>query len=314
LDPDATPGVKLLRLFRKLMLDGRRHFQVILAKELECSPQSIIRMVGEIGAVVGDRLESGLENRRRWYQIKTISRSALGMDYEELRYLSICRDLAVNILPERVLSRVDATILNLSMLMADQGFASREKLRHPQFRFFSKGRIDYSPHFRTIELFKKAAEERQICQVTYKASGQEKSREILFAPGEIVCMSGALYAVGASVKDNCSEIHHLTNFAIHRVIEAVETGRYYFFDIPEAGQNVFGLPWHEPKSFRIKFAPGKASDYVRERSWADNQSIRNSEDGGVILELTTRSELELMAWVRSFGEEARLLEGQPEKA
>ena len=32
------------------------------------------------------------------------------------------------------------------------------------------------------------------------------------------------------------------------------------------------------------------------------------EDGGVLLELTTRSEPEVMAWVRSFGEEATLLE------
>jgi hypothetical protein len=289
------------------MLDGKRHFQAKLARELECSPQSIIRMIGEIQAVVGDRLESGLDCRRRWYQIKTISRSALGMDFEELRYLTFCRDLAVNILPDQVLKRVDGTILNLSMLMSDQGFGTREKLKNAQFRFFSKGRIDYSHHYGTIELFMKSAEERRICRVVYRASGLTTTRELLFAPGKIVSMSGAIYVLGASVKDNYSEIHHLTNIAIHRVVEATPTQRFYFFELPELELNVFGLPWHEPKVFRIKFNPGKASDYIRERIWADNQKTMNLEDGGVILELTTRSEPELMAWVRSFGEEAKLL-------
>jgi hypothetical protein len=290
------------------MLDGRRHFQVDLAKELECSPQSIIRMVGEIGSVVGDKLESGLETRRRWYQIKTIARKSLGLDFEELRFLCFCRDLAVNVLPERVLERVDGTILNLSMLMADQSFAVREKLSTaPRFDFFSKGRIDYSPHYDKIELFLRAAEEKRVIKVVYKALGLSSTREFLFAPGRIVSMSGAIYVIGASVKDNFTEIHHLTNIAIHRVIEAVDEGRFYFFELPKVDLNAFGLPWHEPKTFIIKFKPGRASDYVRERIWADNQKIEEAKDGGVLLELTTRSEPELRAWIRSFGHDATLI-------
>jgi predicted DNA-binding transcriptional regulator YafY len=307
MDPDTSPGVKLLRFFRKLMLDGRRHFQVDLARELSCSPQTIIRMVDDIQSVIGVSLDTGLENRRRWYQIKTISRSRLGLDFEELRYLSVCRDLAIPMLPEQVRSRVDETIFSLSMLMADQAFSVREKLRQPQFNFFSKGRIDYSPHYDHIELLLKAAEGRKICQVTYKASGLDTGREHLFAPGKIIGMSSALYIVGASVKTNFSEIYHLTNMAIHRIVDVVETGREFFFELPEVDLNAFGLPWHEPKTFRIQFTPGKASDYIRERIWADNQKFENTGDGGVILELTTRSEPELMSWVRSFGREAQIL-------
>jgi predicted DNA-binding transcriptional regulator YafY len=289
------------------MLDGRRHFQGELAKEFECSPQTIIRMVGEIESVVGVSLESGLDNRRRWYRIATISRSRLGLDFEELRYLSVCRDLAGPILPEQVRRRVDDTIFNLSMLMADQGFTARDKLRNAEFNFFSKGRIDYSSHFGHIELLLKAKEEKQVCRVAYKASGMEAYREHLFAPGHIICMSNALYVLGASVKDSFSEIHHLTNMAIHRILEVAETGRFFFFELPEMELNAFGLPWHEPKTFRIRFTPGKASDYIKERIWADNQKLESLADGGVILELTTRSEPELMAWVRSFGQEAELL-------
>jgi hypothetical protein len=65
-DPDALPGVKLLRLFRKLMLQGRRHFQADLAEEFDCSQQTIIRLIGDITAVVGDSFDTGFENCRRW--------------------------------------------------------------------------------------------------------------------------------------------------------------------------------------------------------------------------------------------------------
>ena len=38
-----------------------------------------------------------------------------------------------------------------------------------------------------------------------------------------------------------------------------------------------------------------------------NRDIGITDDGGLILELTTRSEPELMSWVRSFGNDAELL-------
>jgi hypothetical protein len=306
-DPDTTPGVKLLRMFRKLMLDGRRHFQLDLAEEFQCSPQTIIRMAGEIELVVGASLESGLENRRRWYQIKTISRSRLGLDFEELRYLSVCRDLAAPNLPEQVRERVDDTIFNLSVLMADQGFAEREKAQKTQFAFFSKGRIDYTPHYEHIEKLLQAGEERRICLVRYKAAGKSEDKEHRFAPSRIVSMNSALYAIGAGVTENFREVRHLTNLAIHRITDVILTERKFSFILPEAEPNAFGLPWHEPKTFRIRFKAGKAADYVRERIWADEQKLEEMEDGGVVLELTTRSEPEVMAWVRSFGEETQIL-------
>lgn len=49
-------------------------------------------------------------------------------------------------------------------------------------------------------------------------------------------------------------------------------------------------------------------NHVRERIWADKQTLEEMDDGGVMLELTTRREPELRAWMRSFGDEAKLLE------
>ena len=62
-------------MFRKLLVDGRRHFQIDLASEYECSPQTIGRMAAEIESVVGPSLESGIEQRKRYYQIRSINRA-----------------------------------------------------------------------------------------------------------------------------------------------------------------------------------------------------------------------------------------------
>lgn len=306
-DQDSTPGVKLLRLFRKLLLDGRRHFQGDLAAELQCSPQTIIRLAGEIEAVIGVSLESGLEQRRKWYQIRTLSRSRLGLEFEELRYLSVCRDLAASTLPNQIRERVDSTIFTLSMLMSDQGYAEREKAQKQQFAFFSKGRIDYTPFFGHIEKLVQAAEEHRVCLVRYKAIGKGEKKEHRFAPCRIICMNGALYVLGGGVHEDFSSLRHLTNLAIHRIHDVVLTEKRHTIALPEADPQAFGLPWHEPRTFHIRFKPGKAAEYVRERVWADEQKVADREDGGLDLTITTRSEPELMAWVRSFGDEAELV-------
>jgi len=307
---DATPGNKLLRMFNILMCDARRHYQVDLVKRLQCSPQTVMRLAETIESVIGENFRQGLENRRKWYQMRTTSSRHLGLQFEELRYLSVCRDLAAPTLPEPVRRRVDETILNLSILMADQGRAALDQLQQPQLSFFSKGRIDYTPHFDIIDALMRAAEERRICLVRYKAGSRAEPKEHRFAPGRIVSMSGALYILGAGVTEDYQSVRHLTNLAVHRILDVTLTERTFAFDLPEASSNTFGLPWHEPRTFRIRFTPA-AADYIRERTWADQQRLEDLEDGGVLLEITTRSEPELMAWVRSFGEEAEPVEPCP---
>ena len=191
--------------------------------------------------------------------------------------------------------------------MADASFARRSDGCKGSFSFFSKGRIDYTAHFEHIELLLQAMEQKLICLVRYRASGKKESVEHRFAVGRMVSMNNALYALGASVDESFSAMTRPTNLAVHRIEDVILTQKPVTFTLPQADPGAFGLPWHEPRTFRIKFKPGKASDYVRERVWAESQILSEDEDGGAILEITTRSEPELLAWVRSFGDEAKLL-------
>lgn len=307
LDQDTTYGAKLLKLFRRLMLDGRRHYQVELAEWLCCSKQTVIRLIAEIEGEIGISLESGFDGHKKWYRVRSISRSRFGLDFEELRYLAICRDLATPYLSEAVRERVDDSIFNMSMLLADPAYANRAAAQKPQYYFFNKGRINYTPHHEHLELLVEAANDKIACLVQYQAAGKEDAREHRFAPGQMVCMNNAIYVLGALLTEDFREMRLFTSFAVHRIHDVTLTSKHFAFDIPGFEHELFGLPWHDPKTFRIHFSKGKVADYVRERVWSEKQKITQQRDGSIILEIVTQSEPELMAWVRSFGEDAKII-------
>ena len=307
LDADATTAEKALKLYQKLLLDGRRHYQKDLASWLNCSPQTVIRLIADIESVAGACLISGIDRRRRWYQIRSVSRNRLGLDFEELRYLAICRDLAEPYLPEEVKDRVDHSIFNFSMLMADQAYAEREKAQKKQLAYCAKGWINYSPFLGFLEKLVEAIDSKKICLVSYKAPGSEAAREHRFVPKRLVAMNNALYALGADVTKDFKRIKFLISLAVHRIRDITLTDRQADFKIPAANLDMFGLPWHEPQKFRVKFRAGKAADYVEEREWSIIQKKIRDDNGDLILEMVSRSRPEVEAWARSFGEYAEIL-------
>lgn len=305
-DSDSSMAQKALRLYQKLLLDGRRHNQGDLATYLHCSRQTVMRLIAEIEGVIGSALITGLDKRQRWYQIRSISRNRLGLEFEELRYLAICRDLAEPYLPEKVKKRIDESIFHFSMLMADQEYAVREKVQKEQFGYCAKGRVDYSPYLEILDRLVLAMEEKRICIIHYK-SPSGKIREHRVAVNRIIAMNNALYVLGASVSENMEEITKLTYLAVHRIKEITLTDKKWDFVIPDVDLSLFGLPWHEPRLFRIKFNSGRAAQYVRERKWSEQQNIQDLPEGGIVLEMISRSEPEVLAWIRSFGSDAQLL-------
>lgn len=304
-NPDATSGAKLLKLFRRLLLNGRKHYLQELAQWLDCSPQTVMRLVAEIEREIGTSLETGQDQRRRWYRILPQTGQPFGMHCEEIRYIALCKELAAPYLPKQILKRIDTSISHLFLtLMEPSSAGDKENV----YAFFSKGHIDYTPHFKHLELLEQAIAEKQICRILYRASGRQEAREHCVLPLRLVSMNNALYLIGAAPTEDMTNIRYHTNMAIHRIQKLELTQARYTAALPEEdADNLFGLPWHEPRTFHIHFNPGKPSDYVRERVWSNSQVMHPLADGSLLLQITTRSEPELLAWVRSFGPEARLL-------
>ncbi|NFV79008.1 helix-turn-helix transcriptional regulator [Magnetospirillum aberrantis] len=304
-DVDALPRDKLLVLYQRLTLDCRKHFQADLAKELNCSPQTVSRLVDVIENHLGKDtyIDRGIEGRKRYYLLRTVSENkALGFAFEELSYLSTCRDLAAPFLTESVLARIDKSLHALALHLGE----TFPGLPEPTISFHSKGFIDYVPHLATISTLRIAITKRQVCRVTYTAVGRHSPTEYRYAPGHIVAMNGTLYVQGYRLGAGSLLQERPTTFSLHRIADVEPTGEFFRFDAADIGARRFGLTWHEPRKVQIHIAV-TAADYVRDRVWSDDQRIDELGDGSVVLTVTTTSEKEISAWVKSFGDSARIL-------
>ena len=305
IDVDATTGNKLLRLFRKLMLSHGRHYMSDLARELNCSPQTIGRLMNEIENELGAQIESGMESHKKWYRFRASNLNSLGLDTEEIRYLSICRDLASPYLSDDVAERIDKLILNLSIKQLGEEMLTKEysKIFEPNYSFFSKGLIDYSPYINIITKIERSIRERNILCIDYRSSSSNRKKTIYFIAKQFVCHSSALYVLGASVDRVLFEFEKQITLSVHRIERVERTEHISDLSIPPVNLKDFGLPWvDEPVTFEITFKKSSAVIYVKERIWCRNQKMKNLSNGDLVLTIKTRSVPEVISWCRGFGD------------
>ena len=302
---DALPRDKLLVLYQRLTLDGRRHYQSDIAEELGCAPQTVSRLINVIDQHLGKDafIERELDGRRRYYRIRSKSEErSLGFSFEELRYLAMCRDLAAPYLPEGVADRINRSLTALALQLGESAVHSVQGM---PIGFRSKGFIDYTPHLGTVAALRQAIDKRQVCDVTYKATGRQADAIYRYAPGRILAMSGTLYVQGYRLGEGSLLKDRPTTFSLHRISGVAPTGQYFGFNAADADARSFGLSWHAPKRVRVQFAP-QAADYVRDRIWSADQTIEERDDGSIVLTVLTTGENELNAWIGGFCGLARL--------
>ena len=297
MDQDANYGSKLLKLFRMLMADSRPHYLTDLALKLNCSRQTVMRMMDVIGAELGTNLETGKEGRNRYYKIRTRHRGLRIPDSEELAFIEICRDLARPYLPEQIRLRLNEYLHRLSCLRL--GFDPEPPTG---FSFSSKGYINYTPFYDTILTLLKAIADRRVTQLEYQSPWDQEPKKHIFAPATIVSQNGALYAYGASVSADGATLRHPVLYSVHRIVSVKVMRHCISCQLPVLDEDSFGLPFHPRRTYEIVFAAGAAAVYVKERIFTGHQSLEELGDGAVKLTLTTTSSLELEAWVRSFGD------------
>ncbi len=305
IDEDATTGNKLLRLFRKLMFTHSKLYVADLARELNCSRQTVTRLLNEIENVMGSQLQSGLDSNRKWYQYSHDGLPVPGLEMEELRLLSVCRDLADPYISDEIRDRLDRFIIDTTVaLLGDDGFArDYQKILAPDYRFSSKGTLDYTPHAATIATLENAIRNGTILKITYSSQNSSAVKEIIFAPRRFVCQSGTLYVIGSSLTGDMSAIEKLRSLAVHRISRLEDTGQKCQLPQPDADLGDFGLPWSSRLcTFVITFRPSSAVAYVKERMWCSTQEFRDLPDGGLELTLKTKSGPEVISWCRGFGD------------
>jgi len=301
-DQDSSSGQKLLRMYQILFSEDKCHYQSELSKLLNCSAQTIMRLANEIEQSSPSCFQTGLDRGRRWYRLQAKHHNMLGLDYQELHYLSLCQEISKGFIPEDISKRLDQTILKLSTLLLE---LDSEKLPYTNkpIAFFSKGKIDYSTHDSIVETLLTCINSQYFCHLHYLSDRNPNGKNHYFIPKKLIAMNNALYVYGASTNNVGKDIINTMCLAIHRIKKLDLIKQQICIAIPDPNPNTFGLPWHEPRTFTIQFRKD-VSNYIKERIWAEQQKIEELDNGDIALTITTCSEPELMAWIRSFGEKA----------
>ena len=307
---DATPGMKLLGLYWLLLFTGRKYYLPDLAERLECSKQTILRLMEQIEASGWAYIESGIEGGRRWWRLNPPQeRPQVSLDVENIQNLLLCRDMVWHLLPDSMREDVGRTIGHATTLLRDVEDRAAAMTHLAQAR--TKGAIDYSTKEDILQTLLEAMRDQRVCRVVYRSPARPEPGTYHVAPFKLVAYREALYARCWFLWEDGipPEVHEMT-LAVHRIETAELTERTFQKEEPGAGKaapQTFGFMDDQPFRVRVAFSPAVAA-YVSERIWSDDQTIEEQDDGGVILEFTATSEPEVISWVLSFGAEARLME------
>lgn len=305
-DQHTDRSTRIIRLLLLLLFTGRRYWLPDLARRFDCSKQTVVKMMEQIGGTREVEILKGMEGRKRWYQLKTMRpMSKVEITPEQLQLLGLCRDLVGHILPESKRQEVDKALMRTVALLPDPG--QRDTAFLPTCQPIVKGAIDYTPFQAIIATLLSCIREKQVCQLKYQAPHHSMPKHYSFAPLTLLSYRDALYVTGWWVKygGNPKPILRLT-FCVHRMQEAEATEHH--FEVPglEDDPQRFGFMEGQPFRVKINFS-AQAAQYVKERRWSNDQTIKKLRDGRLRLEFTAQSWLEVVSWVLSFGSQAKVI-------
>jgi predicted DNA-binding transcriptional regulator YafY len=310
IDPYKSYGVKLISLFARLMFSSESHSLTDLSRMLWCSKQTVLRLVDDIRRAYGVEIEESFQERRKYFRLKkkTGKTPTIPLTSAEITTLQMCKAFAEHLLGPELLKEATQGIeksrvhFGENLLNLDGHFAS-----------FNYGFIDYTPHQETIRRLIRAMEERKVCEVTYKAALSEKTKVFFVKPLKLFSHKDTLYLStklarypGSAYRE--PDYHPL--LAVHRIRNLAITERTFeypkCYDFRKEFDGHFGLMRGKPFKVTVEFS-GYAATYVAEKIWSADQKIKKYSDGRIMLQFSTCSKPEVISWVLSFGNEAKLI-------
>jgi len=305
----SSYGQKLISLFARLLFTQRSHSLIELARMLNCSKQTVLRLVDDIRRSYGVEIEEFLEGKRKYYRLKRLSKNipSLNITEAELSALYMCKAFAEHLMGKEMFAEASRALeKNQSHLSAEKQAAAQH------FASFKAGSIDYTPHQETIRILIEAMDSHNICKVTYKSIMASRAKTFYIKPLKIFSHKDSVYLhahlARAPGKPYCQpEFNPL--LAIHR-IKKVETTERLFeypknYDFDKAFKHNFGVIKEDAFDVEVEFT-GWAAKYVSERIWSPDQKIAQ-KNGKTLLTFSASSEPELISWVLSFKDEIKVV-------
>jgi predicted DNA-binding transcriptional regulator YafY len=306
-DPDQNYGQKLIRLFTTLLFAGEPKSLIELSQQLNCSKQTVMKIVDDITQCYSVRIEDLYKGRRKYYLIrapKTLKK-AMRVTAEELAVLEMCRNFTKHLLGQKLFEEA-ANAIGKTWLSLSDG----DKAGSSHFSDFIPGTIDYTPYYPIILTLIQTMEKRLICRIRYQRLMAETAKEFYIKPLKLFSHKDTLYLharLARTPGQNYREPDFDPLLPVHRIASLDVTDRNYEFPTDynfEAEYNqTFGIMNNESFQAEIEFS-GWAAAYVQERTWSPDQKITKHPNGHINLKLTASSEQEVISWVMSFGPEA----------
>ncbi len=309
---DRDHGQKVIELFFKLFFSPYEYSLTELARELECSKQTIGRIVDKINSSTeGIKIEDFIKNRKRFFRIRKEKIPAKEMNLSQSEYgiLQMCCAFTQHLIGKEIFDQALNALGKSQVLIKN-----RETVSAKHFGAFTPGTIDYSDHQQIIKDLITGMENRKVCKITYKSIWNQESKTFYIKPLKLFSKYDTIY-LHAQMAKAPGKVYKAPKFdpllVIHR-IETLEITKTSFkfpdnFDFEKTFNQTFGVMKEDSFQARIEFS-GYAAKHVKERIWSHDQIIDEKGNGVLELTFTATSGIEILSWVLSFGHEARVLE------
>lgn len=307
--PYRSRGEKVISLFMHLWVYGDSHSLSDLANTLDCSKQTVLRLISDIRKSFGVDIEESSVGNRNYYRMKRMDRGTplLSISEAELRVLQMCKSFTEHLLGKDLVDEATKALMKQEATLSGE-----KKLSPPRFASYCPGRIDYTPHQDSIRTIIDASENLKVCRVKYQAV-MGKPKTFYVKPLKLFSYRDTLYLHAQKAKAP-GEKYRTPDFdpllAIHRIkkIEMTETP----FELPKSYdfekifEREFGLMKDDSFEVEVEFK-GWAAQYVSERIWSPDQEIKKVGKNRIRITFRSASEEEVISWILSFGADARVI-------
>jgi proteasome accessory factor B len=256
----------------------------------------------------GYTLTSEWQDGKKVYSFLSKSRNIPPITFtlNQLMSLYLLRSLGgVHLAGTPFQAEIDDLFRNITSVLPDRYAAHLERIARVSLPLLHGAR-DYSSAATYIEGLQRALLHQYRIRLSYAKNGTGESEPYEVDPYTLVFHKGGMYLLGHA--------HNRTGmrlFALER-IRGIEVTRQRF-EIPDGYQpethfgSAFGLVRDKAMKVRVRFSP-EVAHTIKERIWRPGQQIKTGNDGRITLEFEAAGEMELVAWILSYGMHAEVLE------
>lgn len=152
-----------------------------------------------------------------------------------------------------------------------------------------------------------AIKTKRVLNFYYRSVSSQEYKFKEFDAYHVLCQKGNWYVFGFDHGANENRIFALSRFKDIKLVNdkyTIPEG----FDIAKEVDLSFGI-WlnkESPVEYELLFDAGMAN-YILEREWHKNQTVKQNDDGSVLLKFSSNQKQQVFSWVLSFGPAVKVL-------